>query len=103
MQVIREIWQRVLNIPHIGARENFFELGGHSILAVKAQSELTAAFGRRLPIAELFRSPTIEALAAHFSSDAVPHAAEVAARAAGKAMHRRMAMGRRGVQGRQRP
>lgn len=96
-QVIREIWQQVLGLTHIGARDNFFELGGHSILAVKAQAELSRAFGRRLPIAELFRSPTIESLAVHFAADALPEAVDPSARAAGKARQRRVAMTRRGT------
>lgn len=103
MRIIGEIWQRVLNLPHVGPRENFFQLGGHSILAVKAQAELSQAFGRRLPIAELFRSPTIEALAVHFASDATPDSAGLMAYAAAKATKRRAAMGRRGMQERQRP
>lgn len=65
-RTIREVWQRVLNVQDIGVRDNFFELGGHSVLAFKVQSELSHAFGFRLPIVELFRSPTIEALAGHF-------------------------------------
>ena len=101
--IIREIWERVLGLPHIGPRENFFELGGHSILAVKAQSELSQAFGRRLPIAELFRSPTIESLAAHFASVPSTEADIVRTAAAGKASARRIAMKRRGAQERQGP
>jgi len=66
-RIIREVWQRVLNVADIGRQDNFFELGGHSILAMRVQSELAKAFGYRLPLVELFRSPTIETLAAHFA------------------------------------
>ena len=103
IDIIRDIWKRVLGLPHIGTRDNFFELGGHSILAVKAQSELSRAFGRRLPIAELFRSPTIESLAAHFASGPSTDADIVRTAAAGKASARRNAMKRRGAQERQGP
>ena len=95
-QVIREVWQRVLNIPAIGVRDNFFELGGHSLLAIKVQSELSQAFGVRLPIVELFRSPTIEALAAHFSRGTVTSSAASTGvgvgAGVGKAHKRRAAM-----------
>ena len=65
-RVIREVWQRVLNVPSVGRHDNFFELGGHSILAMKVQAELAQALGYRLPLVELFRLPTIEMLAARF-------------------------------------
>lgn len=95
-RVIREIWCRVLGLPAVGARDNFFELGGHSILAVKVQSELAAAFGRRLPIAELFRAPTVEALAARIAG--APDAIEAAPqRGSDRAAQRRAAMRRRAV------
>ncbi|MFP7725600.1 MupA/Atu3671 family FMN-dependent luciferase-like monooxygenase [Lysobacter sp. D1-1-M9] len=94
-QVIREVWQRVLNVSHVGSRDNFFELGGHSVLAVKVQSELSKAFGYRLPIVELFRSPTIEALAAQFARGAATSPATAAGSGIGKADKRKAAMNRR--------
>lgn len=103
IHTIREIWKRVLGLPDVGPRENFFELGGHSILAVKAQSEISRAFGRRLPIAELFRSPTIESLAAYFASAGSVDADAVRTAATQKAGARRVALKRRGVQGRPEP
>ena len=93
-QVIRDIWLRVLGVAEIGVHDNFFELGGHSILAVKVQSELSRAFGIRLPIVELFRSPTIEALAAHFAQNPVTPVT-TASQATDKASRRTAAMNRR--------
>jgi natural product biosynthesis luciferase-like monooxygenase protein len=98
-QVIREIWQSVLGLQDIGLRDNFFELGGHSLLAVKAQSELSRAFGKRLPIAELFRSPTIEALARHFA----PEAGGTTGAGLDRAAQRRAALRRRRIADRQEP
>jgi len=91
-RVIREIWQRVLNVGDIGRQDNFFELGGHSILAMKVQSELAQAFGYRLPLVELFRSPTIEALAAHFTRHGASGAGAPAAAGIEKTNRRRVAM-----------
>lgn len=63
---IAAVWQKVLNIPQVGARDNFFALGGHSLLAVQAHREIRAALGTtRLSITDIFRFPTLEALAAH--------------------------------------
>ena len=39
------IWQRVLGVPTVGARDNFFALGGHSLLAVQAHREIRAELG----------------------------------------------------------
>ncbi len=57
------IWQEVLGIYPIGIRDNFFELGGHSLIAVRLFSAIQQAFGKQLPLAVLFQSPTIEQLA----------------------------------------
>ncbi|MBD2435731.1 non-ribosomal peptide synthetase [Nostoc sp. FACHB-110] len=58
-----QIWQEVLGIQPIGVRDNFFELGGHSLLAVKLFWQIEQSFGQKLPLAILFQSGTIEALA----------------------------------------
>jgi acyl-CoA synthetase (AMP-forming)/AMP-acid ligase II/thioesterase domain-containing protein/NADP-dependent 3-hydroxy acid dehydrogenase YdfG/acyl carrier protein len=57
------IWQQVLNVPQVGIHDNFFELGGTSILAVRLFSKIEHFFGKNLPLASLFPSGTIEALA----------------------------------------
>lgn len=53
----------ILNVPRVGREDSFFDLGGHSILAVTLFNEIDRVFGKRLPLATLFRSPTIEGLA----------------------------------------
>ncbi|OUL18652.1 hypothetical protein BV378_34960 [Nostoc sp. RF31YmG] len=58
-----QIWQQVLGVESIGVRDNFFELGGHSLLAVKLFWQIEQTFGKNLPLASLFQSATIEALA----------------------------------------
>lgn len=92
---VRRIWQEVLGRERIGPRENFFHLGGHSILAVKLQSELSRVFGKRIPIAELFGSPTIEGLARHFASIDDATAPEPAGQGAKRAQIRRAILNRR--------
>lgn len=91
-QAIAAVWKRVLGLADIGIRDNFFELGGHSILAIKVQAELSQVFGKRLPIVELFRSPTIEGLAARFTQSGSPQPAHSATTGAGKAGRRKAAM-----------
>ncbi len=57
------IWERVLNVRPIGTDENFFELGGHSLLAVRLFAEIEKTFGKNLPLATLFQTPTVRQLA----------------------------------------
>ncbi|MDB4948389.1 MAG: tycC3 [Gemmatimonadetes bacterium] len=59
-----DVWSEVLGVARIGAADDFFALGGHSLLAVRLMARIRERFGREVPLAELFRSPTLGALAA---------------------------------------
>ncbi|MBJ6762138.1 alpha/beta fold hydrolase [Myxococcaceae bacterium JPH2] len=63
-QQLARIWEEILGASALDVRDNFFDLGGHSLLAVTVMARIREAMGRRLPLAALFRAPTIEALAA---------------------------------------
>ncbi|MBK0394480.1 MupA/Atu3671 family FMN-dependent luciferase-like monooxygenase [Ramlibacter algicola] len=67
---IAGIWQDVLGLEAVGTTENFFDLGGHSLLVVQVQRRLREATGQEVPITDMFRLPTIRALAAHLSGGA---------------------------------
>ncbi len=58
-----EIWEDVLRVEHVGVNDNFFELGGHSLLMIEVRSKLLEVFGLDITVADLFRFPTISALA----------------------------------------
>ena len=60
---LTKIWEKVLGIEPIGVKDNFFELGGHSLLAVQLFAQIEKAFGKKLPLANLFQAPTVEQLA----------------------------------------
>jgi amino acid adenylation domain-containing protein len=62
-QQVTKIWEKVLGVQPIGVADNFFDLGGHSLLAVKLFSQIEKAFDKKLPLATLFRAPTIEEIA----------------------------------------
>ena len=68
-QRISAIWREVLNLPNVGIDENFFDLGGHSLLAVQVHSKLKKVSSRPVSITDLFRFPTIAALAAHLADN----------------------------------
>jgi amino acid adenylation domain-containing protein len=65
-------WQNVLHLNAIGVHDNFFDVGGHSLLAVNLLSRIETEFGRRLPMATLFRKPTIEQLGELLRREAQP-------------------------------
>jgi thioesterase domain-containing protein/acyl carrier protein len=64
-----EIWQEVLGHPRIGVTDDYFDLGGHSILAVSLMAKIEKEFGKRIPLAQLFKNPTIERLAVALSDE----------------------------------
>ncbi len=66
-KTIAQIWQKVLNLENIGIHDNFFDLGGHSLLMVRVHSQLRTAFSSDIPLVEMFRYPTIHALADYFN------------------------------------
>ncbi len=57
------IWEEILETQPVGVTDDFFERGGHSLLAVRLMARIEERFGRRLPLAALFRGGTIESLA----------------------------------------
>jgi thioesterase domain-containing protein/NAD(P)-dependent dehydrogenase (short-subunit alcohol dehydrogenase family) len=67
---LAKIWQELLKRPHLGVRDNFFELGGRSMLAARIFSRIEKELGRSLPLATLFKAPTIEQLAAVIDGEA---------------------------------
>jgi amino acid adenylation domain-containing protein len=64
-RIIAAVWQQVLRFESVSVHDNFFDLGGHSLLMIQARAKLTDAFGRELPLIDLFRYPTINSLARH--------------------------------------
>ena len=57
------IFASILDVRHVGRKDSFFDLGGHSLLATSLFDEIERLFGKRLPLATLHRSSTIEELA----------------------------------------
>ena len=58
-----EIWRKAIGLDYIGLDDNFFEIGGHSILSVRIFSEIYNLTGVNLPLAVMFKSPTVRELA----------------------------------------
>ncbi|MCP5045620.1 MAG: hypothetical protein GY940_00500, partial [bacterium] len=68
-KTLRTIWSDLLNIEGIGVNDNFFQSGGHSLTAVVMAGRVDKLFGVRLPLAELFKAPTIRGLAKYINNN----------------------------------
>ncbi len=69
---IARIWQELLGVESVALSDNFFDLGGHSLLAIQLIARLEKSFGKTLPVAVLFQSPTLEQLASLFADERGP-------------------------------
>ncbi|MER7860340.1 non-ribosomal peptide synthase/polyketide synthase [Amycolatopsis japonica] len=72
-RALAAIWSDVLGVADVGAEANFFGLGGDSILSIQVVSRARRAGLSLLPH-DVFRHPTLAALAAHAGGDAGPRA-----------------------------
>lgn len=66
-------WQDALKLPAVGITDNFFDLGGHSLLAIRIFSRIEKELGKSLPLATLFRAPTIAQFAELLAQDTPIH------------------------------
>ncbi|MFO7036111.1 non-ribosomal peptide synthetase [Bacillus velezensis] len=57
-KVITDIFEEILGISPVGIEDSFFELGGHSLKATAAINAIEKKTGIRLPVKEIFSSPT---------------------------------------------
>jgi len=67
------IWSRVLGVERVGPDDNFFALGGHSLLAAELFAAIEREIGKRIPLASLFRAPTLRELAAVVRAEQETH------------------------------
>jgi amino acid adenylation domain-containing protein len=68
-----QIWERILDVPHIGVNDNFFDLGGHSLVALQLFAEIDRIWHKKLLLAVLLESPTITELANIIRTGDTPH------------------------------
>jgi amino acid adenylation domain-containing protein len=89
---VAEVWQEVLTLDRVGAHDNFFDLGGNSVrlLAVLAALHERPEY-RDLTLIDLFRHPTVAALAAHLGGSADDTAVPEEAARRGSARRERQA------------
>jgi len=84
---VAAVWAEVLGLAAVAPTDNFFDIGGHSLAVLAVHRRLAGPAGTDLHPVDLFRYPTVRALAARLDgahpSPALERAAlRVAARAA---------------------
>jgi amino acid adenylation domain-containing protein len=67
-RALAAIWQAVLGTETISVSENFFDMGGNSLQLIEVHEGIRQQLDSKLEIIELFRYPSIRALAEHLSS-----------------------------------
>ncbi|MEU7137696.1 amino acid adenylation domain-containing protein [Streptomyces sp. NPDC046261] len=99
-KAIAEVWCEVLGVERVGTHQAFFDAGGNSLSLLRVHRRLAAGVRADLRLADVFRLPTIAALAAFVDSDAGDAGADGAvAEAARRAGRRRAAAGARRREG----
>jgi len=63
-RALKTMWEVILGISLISVQSSFFDLGGDSLTALRLLVSVRKAFGKDIPPAAIFRSPTIQQLAA---------------------------------------
>ncbi|GAA2213769.1 non-ribosomal peptide synthetase DhbF [Nonomuraea monospora] len=66
------LFAEVLELPQAGPDDGFFDLGGHSLLAARLTVRVRETFGRTLPIADVFATPTPAELVTRLGTTTVP-------------------------------
>jgi amino acid adenylation domain-containing protein len=69
---LTRICESIIGIQPIGTRDNLFDLGVDSLTLLRITARIAGTFGKHLPPATLFNSPTIADLAAILRSESFP-------------------------------
>jgi amino acid adenylation domain-containing protein len=67
-KIIAQSWQQVLELDRVGIHDNFFDLGGTSLGIIKVNAAISEHFGKDIPLLDMFRYPTVQALAGHLEN-----------------------------------
>jgi amino acid adenylation domain-containing protein len=70
--LVRAAWERVLGHAEFSDTASFFEVGGNSFLAVALQARLAELLEQAPSVTELFRYPTVQALAGRIARRPLP-------------------------------
>jgi acyl-CoA synthetase (AMP-forming)/AMP-acid ligase II/acyl carrier protein len=91
-RVLAGLWAEVLGVEHVDAGQSFFELGGHSLLLTRMHALLQQRLQVHVPVIELFKYPTVRALALYLGQAEPPQAVAAQPDAHDAASRRREAL-----------
>lgn len=74
--VLADLFRDSLSVTRLGADDSFFDLGGHSLLAARLIGRIRARFGVGVPLATIFRYPTVTSLARFLDKQPDPRGTE---------------------------
>ena len=63
LSVVADLVCELLELTSVDPQDNFFLLGGHSMLGAQLIAHLDELFGVQLPLRDIFRNPTVAAIA----------------------------------------
>jgi acyl carrier protein len=63
LSVVSDLVCELLELSSVDHQDNFFLLGGHSMLGAQLIAHLDELFGVQLPLRDIFRNPTVAAIA----------------------------------------
>ncbi|WP_336084315.1 non-ribosomal peptide synthase/polyketide synthase [Nocardia sp. SSK8] len=66
-QLVAQTFAEVIGCPGAGLDDDFFALGGNSLMATRLAARLGAALDAQVPVAAVFDTPTVAALAARLA------------------------------------
>ncbi|BCL16584.1 non-ribosomal peptide synthetase [Micromonospora sagamiensis] len=78
-EVLAALFAELLGVPAVGADDSFFDLGGHSLSATRLLGRARTLLDVHLSVRDLFRHPTVSALAARIGPPPVAATGPVAA------------------------
>ncbi|BEP53600.1 hypothetical protein GmRootV118_08440 [Variovorax sp. V118] len=64
-QTLAAIWAELLKVAQVGLHDNFFDLGGNSLLVIRMHRLVEDRLQPGLAVVDLFKYPTVGALARH--------------------------------------
>lgn len=67
-KTIAAVWQEVLQLEQIGLYDDFFSVGGSSLAMLQVSTQLEKRLNRSCAIVELFKQPTVSAMANYLLS-----------------------------------
>lgn len=68
IEIVKSIWEKLLNVDNVGMEDNFFDLGGHSSMLIELNERLHESIKEDFEIIDLFKYPTINSFCEYLNS-----------------------------------